>query len=76
MIAGRLSKSNVNIVLTGNVIKRQLRLPLTPEEQEAEERLNAESELIGPEELLPPMPGEVGGIGPERGITGQPDHCP
>ncbi len=40
MIAGRLSKSNVNVLLTGNVIKRQLSLPLTDEEQEAEERLN------------------------------------
>ena len=42
MIAGRLSKSNINIVLTGNIVKRQLRLPLTPEEQQAEERLNAD----------------------------------
>ncbi len=39
MVAGRLSKSNVNVLLTGNVIKRQLRLPLTSEEQGAEERL-------------------------------------
>jgi DNA sulfur modification protein DndB len=38
MIAGRLSKSNVNVLLTGNVIKRQLRLPLTKEEQDAEDR--------------------------------------
>jgi DNA sulfur modification protein DndB len=42
MIAGRLSKSNANIVLTGNVIKRQLRLPLRPEEQQVEERLIAD----------------------------------
>ena len=28
MIAGRLSKSNVNVLLTGNVIKRHLNLPL------------------------------------------------
>ncbi len=42
MIAGRLSKSNVNILLTENVIKRQLRLPLTREEQDAEERLKAD----------------------------------
>jgi DNA sulfur modification protein DndB len=41
MIAGRLSKSNINTVLTGNVVKRQLRFLLTPEEQQAEERLNA-----------------------------------
>ena len=42
MIAGRLSKSNINIVLTGNVVKRQLRLPLTRDEQDAEERLRAD----------------------------------
>jgi DNA sulfur modification protein DndB len=36
MIAGRLSKSNMSVLLTGNVLKRQLRLPLTPEEQRAE----------------------------------------
>jgi hypothetical protein len=41
MIAGRLSKSNVNVLLTGNLIKRALRLPLTGEEQEAEDRLTA-----------------------------------
>ena len=37
MIAGRLSKSNTSIMLTGNVIKKQLRLPLTLEEERAEE---------------------------------------
>ena len=42
MIAGRLSKSNVSILLAGNVIKRQLKLPLTHEEQDAEKRLNAD----------------------------------
>jgi DNA sulfur modification protein DndB len=42
MIAGRLSKSNVNIVLTGNIIKRQLRLALKPEEQQAEKLLMAD----------------------------------
>jgi DNA sulfur modification protein DndB len=42
MIAGRLSKSNMSILLTGNVIKRQLRLPLTPEEQQAEEMFDAD----------------------------------
>ncbi len=41
MIAGRLSKSNINMVLTGNVVKRHLKLPLTPEEQQAEEHSNA-----------------------------------
>jgi DNA sulfur modification protein DndB len=43
MVAGRLSKSNVNVLLTGNVIKRALRLPLTSEEQEAEGRMSAEA---------------------------------
>jgi DNA sulfur modification protein DndB len=37
MIAGRLSKSNINTVLTGNVVKRQLRLTLMPDEQQAED---------------------------------------
>jgi DNA sulfur modification protein DndB len=41
MVAGRLSKSNVNVLLTGNVIKRELRLALTSEEQQAEDRLKA-----------------------------------
>ena len=40
MIAGRLSKSNINTVLTGNVIKQQLGLPLNADEQQAEERLS------------------------------------
>jgi hypothetical protein len=38
MIAGRLSKTNANIVLTGNLIKRHLDLPLGPEEQAIEDR--------------------------------------
>jgi hypothetical protein len=37
MIAGRLSKSNISTVLTGNVVKRQLGLPLTRDEQLAED---------------------------------------
>lgn len=37
IIAGRLSKSNMSILLAGNVVKRQLRLPLTPEEERAED---------------------------------------
>ena len=40
MVAGRLSKSNVNVLLTGNVIKRRLGLSLTREEQETEDRLS------------------------------------
>ncbi len=36
MIAGRLSKSNINTVLTGNVVKQHLKLPLTAEELQAE----------------------------------------
>jgi DNA sulfur modification protein DndB len=38
MIAGRLSKATACVILTGNVIKRHLRLDLTPEEEEAEAR--------------------------------------
>jgi hypothetical protein len=41
MVAGRLSKSNMSILLTGNAIKRQLRFALTPEEQRAEEDFRA-----------------------------------
>jgi hypothetical protein len=40
MIAGRLSKANINVLLTGNIIKRRLGLMLTRDEQEAESRLN------------------------------------
>ena len=36
MNAGRLRKSNVNVTLTGNLIKRHLGLPLSAEEQEQE----------------------------------------
>jgi DNA sulfur modification protein DndB len=36
MIAGRLSKSNMSILLAGNLVKRQLGVPLTPEEERAE----------------------------------------
>jgi hypothetical protein len=39
MFAGRLSKSSASVMLTGNAIKLHLRLPLTPEEAEAEKRL-------------------------------------
>jgi DNA sulfur modification protein DndB len=41
MFAGRLSKSSASVMLTGNAIKLHLRLPLTPEEAEAEKRLKA-----------------------------------
>jgi DNA sulfur modification protein DndB len=41
MIAGRLSKSTTCVLLTGNAIKRHLGVPLTGEEQEAEDRLNS-----------------------------------
>lgn len=37
MIAGRLSKSTINVVLTGNALKQHLGVPLTDEEQQAEE---------------------------------------
>jgi DNA sulfur modification protein DndB len=40
MIAGRLSKSSINTVLTGNVLKQHLGLPLKADEQQAEERLS------------------------------------
>jgi DNA sulfur modification protein DndB len=40
MIAGRLSKSNINTVLTGNVVKRLLGLSLNADEQRAEEWLS------------------------------------
>ena len=36
MIAGRLSKTNVSVVLAGNVIKMQLGLALDIDEQEIE----------------------------------------
>ncbi len=36
MNAGRLSKRGVNVVLTGNLIKRHLGLKLTAEEQALE----------------------------------------
>lgn len=36
MNAGRLSKRNVNVTLTGNLIKKQLGLPLTTREEELE----------------------------------------
>jgi len=41
MIAGRLSKARVCVVLTGNAIKRQLKLPLSPDEAEVEMRSKA-----------------------------------
>jgi DNA sulfur modification protein DndB len=42
MVAGRLSKSNMNVLLAGNVIKLHLGLSLTKEEREAEDRLTAQ----------------------------------
>jgi DNA sulfur modification protein DndB len=41
MIAGRLSKSRVCVVLTGIVIKRHLQLPLSPDEADVEKRAKA-----------------------------------
>jgi hypothetical protein len=38
---GRTPKSNMNVLLARNVIKRHLGLALTREEQEAEDRLSA-----------------------------------
>lgn len=39
MMGGRLSKATQNVILTGNAIKRQLKLPLLPEEQRLEDGL-------------------------------------
>jgi DNA sulfur modification protein DndB len=36
MNAGRLSKKTVNVILTGNAVKKHLGLKLTPEEQQVE----------------------------------------
>ena len=36
MNAGRLSKRNVNVTLTGNLVKQHLGLPLSPDEEELE----------------------------------------
>jgi DNA sulfur modification protein DndB len=44
MIAGRVSKSSVSILLTANVIKRHLQIPLTAEEQESEKRRRSAGE--------------------------------
>ena len=38
MIAGRISKTNVSVVLVGNVIKQKLELPLDSDEQAIEDR--------------------------------------
>ena len=38
-MAGRVSKRNINIVLTANLIKEHLGLSLTDDEQEAERQL-------------------------------------
>ena len=37
MIGGRVSKAGHNVLLTTNVVKRTLGLPLTPEEQRVED---------------------------------------
>ncbi|MED5603139.1 MAG: DNA sulfur modification protein DndB [Pseudomonadota bacterium] len=39
---GRISKARSSVVLTGNYIKQQMDIPLTPSEQEYEEALNNE----------------------------------
>ena len=41
MIAGRLSKTNVSVMLTGNVIKKRLGISLTADEQTLEEKRHA-----------------------------------
>lgn len=40
MVHGRISRAKTNIVLTINVLKATLDLPLTPEEKQLEEKLN------------------------------------
>ena len=53
MVAGRLSKSNMNVLLTGNVIKRQLDLPLTRRGAGGRGPLERrDGRLAGSEELL------------------------
>ncbi len=41
MIGGRISKTRTSIILTANVIKRHIGLPLSPEDDEVENRLQA-----------------------------------
>jgi DNA sulfur modification protein DndB len=36
MIGGRISKAESNVVLTTNVLKKHMKVPLTPEEQRLE----------------------------------------
>jgi DNA sulfur modification protein DndB len=49
MNAGRLSKRNVNVVLTGNLIKRHLGLELSPEEQTLEREFrNSRNQALEP----------------------------
>jgi DNA sulfur modification protein DndB len=43
MNAGRLSKRSINVTLTGNLIKRHLRLPLTADEQAIDAKLGKRS---------------------------------
>ncbi|RVU83647.1 DNA sulfur modification protein DndB [Leucothrix sargassi] len=38
MIQGRISKARINVMLTGNLIKHKLNIPLTPSEMEAEKK--------------------------------------
>ena len=39
LVSGRISKAQMHVVLTSNVIKKQLRMSLTAKEKEAESRL-------------------------------------
>jgi DNA sulfur modification protein DndB len=43
MVGGRLSKATACVVLTGNVLKQSLDLPLTPDEQEIEDQFRSRS---------------------------------
>ena len=46
MIGGRLSKANMCVALTGNVLKKHLRQPLLPEEDAAEQQLGVEATAV------------------------------
>lgn len=41
MIGGRVSKAQTNVILTGGVVKKALRLPLSPEEQRVEAKFGS-----------------------------------
>ncbi len=40
MLGGRIQKSSSNVALTTNLLKQQIGLPLTPEEERLEDAFN------------------------------------